>query len=79
MIDLKNALTFLTDRPSIGMAGGFGSGLLLSVQSFVTDEHALKIAASLGVVFGMLVAALTLILKCIELVEKVHSKIKRKS
>lgn len=78
MIDLKNALTFLTDRPSIGMAGGFGSGLLLSVQSFANDEQTLKIIAGLGVVFGMLVAGLTLILKSIELVEKVHSKIKRK-
>jgi len=79
MIYLKNTLNYLTDHPQVGMAGGFGSGMLLSIQSVVTDEHSLKIVAGLGVVFGMLVAAITLVLKFIELGEKLLSKFKRKS
>lgn len=78
MINLKNALNFLCERPSIGMAGGFGSGFLLSIQSILSDENTLKMIAGLGAIFGTVVAGITVVLKGMELSEKLITKFKRK-
>ena len=70
-------LSTLTHKPIIGMVSGFGSGILLSAQHFFTDEKILPVVGAMGVWFGALVAGLTLVLKFIELTEKVISKYKR--
>ena len=78
MIHLKSALTFLRQQPEFGVACGFGSSQLLHIRSFITDENTLKVVAGLGVYFGMTVAALTIVLKCLEIGEKLRTKFKRK-
>lgn len=67
----------LTHKPIIGVVSGFGSGILLNVQYFFTDEKVLPVVGAIGVWFGAMVAGLTLILKAIELAEKLISKYKR--
>jgi uncharacterized membrane protein len=57
-------------KPTIGMVSGFGSGILLSIQQFVTDENILKIVAGVGIFLGAMVAFLTVILKLIEVFQK---------
>ena len=78
-MSIKMILDYLNQKPTIGIFSGFGSGVILSVQSFITDEYILKLVAALGVWLGMLVAALTLVLKCVELGSKVWAKIRIKA
>lgn len=66
----------LTDKPIIGAISGFCSPLILILQSFFIDEKALKYVAALGIWGGAFVCFLTIVLKLIELFEKV--KIRRK-
>lgn len=67
---LKSITNTLTENPTIGMSAGFGSGILLSIQQIVTDEYSLKIVAGVGIYLGVFVAFLTVLLKVIELVQK---------
>lgn len=71
-------LSTLTHKPIIGVVSGFGSGMLLSAQHLLTDEKILPIVAASGVWLGAIVAGLTVILKFIEIGEKLISKYKRK-
>ena len=73
----KYMFSTLTEKPFIGMASGFGSGMLLTVQHFVTDEKILPIVGAMGVWGGAIVALLTVILKTIEVFEKIVSRSKR--
>lgn len=66
----------LTDKPIIGAISGFCSPLILLLQSFFINETALKYVAALGIWGGAFVCLLTIVLKLMEIAEKV--KIKRK-
>lgn len=67
---LRFITKLLSDNPEIGISAGFGSGVVFSVQQLVTDENVLKIVAGIGIFLGALVAFLTVILKFIELLQK---------
>lgn len=69
---------FFTENPGVGIVSGFGSGVLLSVQTFIADEHVLKLISVLGIWGGAAVALLTLILKAIEFGEKMNKKFGKK-
>lgn len=68
----------LSHKPIIGVASGFGSGVLLSFQHLLTDEQILKVVGGVGVWMGAAVACLTVLLKIIELIEKYLSNRKIK-
>ena len=72
-----NLLTYLNHKPAIGVISGFSSGVLLSVQSFITDETVLKVVAALGVWLGAIVAGLTVILKIVDGINKLYIKLKK--
>lgn len=76
----STTIDFLADKPQIGMFSGFGSGAILSIQIFITDESLLKLVAACGVWLGALVALVTLIIKSIELFNKalIYIKSRRK-
>lgn len=70
MILLKTFTNLLSENPTIGMSAGFGTGILLTIQQLVTDENILKIVAGIGIFLGAFVAFLTVILKLIEVFQK---------
>lgn len=67
-------LEVLSERPAIGMAGSFGSSGLLMVHDVFTNESVLKLVSAMGIYVGFGVGILTLILKGIELVERIKSR-----
>lgn len=69
-------LDYLTEKPGIGIASGFGSGMLAVVQPAFADENLLHLVAALGVWGGALVAGLTLVLKAIELFDVLRKRLK---
>ncbi|MGN8055642.1 hypothetical protein ACTJKN_05165 [Pedobacter sp. 22163] len=68
----------LTHKPVIGILSGLGSGVILSVQNFFTDETTLKLVGAFGVWAGAIVAILTVWLKVIEYFDKRAIKKERK-
>lgn len=70
--------TYLSNHPVVGIASGFGSGMILTIQSFFTNEVILKIVAGCGVWLGAIVALLTLILKTIEFLTMIYKFFKNK-
>lgn len=62
----------------IGIAGGFSSGIILTIQSFLTNEGLLKIVAAVGVWLGALVALITLLVKLIALCREMYFFFKSK-
>lgn len=69
-------LEVLADRPVIGMAGSFGSSGLLLIHDVFTNESILKVVSAMGIYVGFGVGLLTLILKAIELVERLKKRVK---
>lgn len=69
-------LEIFAERPVIGMAGGFGSGILMSAQSLVSDEKVLQTVSNIGIYCGVLVAMLTVVLKAMELVDAIRKRVK---
>jgi hypothetical protein len=61
MIDILN------QKPEIGIAGGFTSGLLYLLKELFTDDLVLKWLAGLGIWMGLIVAVLTVWLRVIEI------------
>lgn len=77
MNTIKIFFNYLNHKPAIGIAGGFSSGVILTVQSFLTDESLLKIVAAVGVWLGALVAFVTLLAKVISLVREMSFYFKK--
>jgi cyanate permease len=61
MIDILN------QKPAIGIAGGLTSGILYLLKELFTDDLILKWIAGLGIWMGLIVAALTVWLRVIEI------------
>jgi hypothetical protein len=61
MIDILN------QKPEIGIASGFTSGLLYLLKELFTDDLVLKWLAGLGIWMGLIVAVLTVWLRIIEI------------
>ncbi|KAA8483762.1 hypothetical protein BDE36_1772 [Arcticibacter tournemirensis] len=64
---IHEAKMFLTEKPAIGMISGVLSWIMLQVQNVMIDENVLKLVAASGVWCGAIVAALTVILKFIDI------------
>lgn len=62
----KMGIHYLNEKPIIGIISGFSSGILLTIQGFLTDESILKIVAGLGAIAATSVAIITLVIKLIE-------------
>ncbi len=77
MNTIKMFFDYLNHKPVIGIAGGFSSGIILTVQSFLTDESLLKIVAAIGVWLGAFVALITLLAKVIALVREMSFYFKK--
>ena len=60
-------ITILNQRPAIGIAGGFTSGILYFLKTLFTDDAVLKWVAGLGIWMGLIVAFLTVWLRVIEI------------
>jgi hypothetical protein len=60
-------INILNQKPVIGIAGGFGSGILYILKKLFTDDRILKWVAGLGMWMGLIVAALTVWLRVIEI------------
>ena len=58
---MSHLIKLMQDKPIIGVASGFGSGAVLAVQNFLTDEKALKIVSGVAACAGCLVAVLTVV------------------
>ena len=78
LFNTKKMLSTLTHKPLIGILSGLGSGVILNIQNFFTDETILKLVGAAGVWLGAFVAGLTFILKCIEYNDKRILKNQRK-
>jgi hypothetical protein len=77
---LINALIYLKQNPIIGVASGFSSGIILTIEGFLVDETILRLVAATGVWMGAMVAFLTLSLKAIQLLKELfyYFKLKKK-
>jgi hypothetical protein len=77
---LKFFFNYLNEKPIIGMAGGFSSGIILTVQGFLTDETILNVVAAVGVWMGAMMAFFTLMVKAFTLFRDMYYffKLKRK-
>lgn len=69
-----SVLNYLSKHPSVGTVSGVSSAFFLNIQGVITDESVLKVVAGIGVFLGAAVAFITLILKLIELFNKVYKK-----
>ncbi|HEY4326153.1 MAG TPA: hypothetical protein VGN20_19355 [Mucilaginibacter sp.] len=61
MIDILN------QKPVIGIAGGLTSGILYLLKELFTNDLVLKWVAGMGIWMGLIVAALTVWLRVIEI------------
>ncbi|HEY2583051.1 MAG TPA: hypothetical protein VGI43_14655 [Mucilaginibacter sp.] len=59
--------SILNQKPAIGIAGGLTSGILYLLKELFTDDLILKWVAGLGIWMGLIVAALTVWLRVIEI------------
>lgn len=65
---INKMINYLSDHPQIGAICGFSSGgLMLTIQTFLTDENTLKIIAACGVWLGFMIAIMTALIKLFEL------------
>jgi hypothetical protein len=75
---LKPMYNYLQDKPLVGVVSGLGSGIVLKVQTMLTDEHILKVVSGLAAWAGMIVAFLTGVVWAIKLYDTIKVRIKIK-
>ena len=63
--------SILNQKPAIGIAGGLTSGILYILKELFTDDQVLKWVAGLGIWMGLIVAALTVWLRVIEIRKRI--------
>lgn len=72
---IQNMINHLSEHPQIGVISGFSSGgLMLTIQTFLTDENTLKIIAACGVWLGFMIAIMTAFIKLFELFRILRKK-----
>lgn len=67
-------ITYLQQKPHIGIISGLGSGLLVRVQYLLTDDHILKMVSGMATWAGCGVAILTLFGWSIKIIHQFKSK-----
>ena len=63
----------LQEKPIIGIMGGFGGWVLGNVKNYMTDDNVLSGIAIIGAWIGVLIAAITLIIKLVEFCKLVNT------
>lgn len=69
--------THLQSNPHLGVASGFGSGIIYWLRHMLTDELVLKIAAGIGTITGAIVAVLTLIIYLVKVFDIFSDRYKK--
>lgn len=65
---------FLLEKRGVGMISGCLSWVMLQVQNVMVDENILKFVAATGVWCGALVAALTVVLKVVDVYDSFRKR-----
>lgn len=67
-------ITYLQNKPAVGAIGGFMGGFFGAALDFMTNDKVLHGISICGIWMGFLIAFVTIIVKIIELLEKVKSQ-----
>lgn len=67
-------ITYLQDKPIIGIIGGFSGTFFATVKDFLIDDTTVKMVSVMGIYIGFFIAALTGIIKIIQLLRLVKNK-----
>lgn len=70
----NHMITYLQNKPIVGVIAGFSSGIFATLREFLTDDSVIKNITVAGVWLGFMIAILTGIIKSIELIRIVKGK-----
>lgn len=69
---------YLYQKPQVGIVSGIGTGMLMKIQTLLTDDYVLKLVSGLGTFVGCAIAVLALIIQVIKVYDIIKIRIKIK-
>lgn len=74
MYNIKRMITYLQNKPIIGIIGGFSGTFFATIKDFLIDDTTVKMVSIMGVYIGFFIAILTGIIKIIQVLRLAKEK-----